>query len=425
MPDRAHDAVKRVEQAIEAIAAGEMIILVDDEDRENEGDLCMAAERVTAKQINFMATHGRGLICLSLSAERCKALDLPMMTARNRSPFNTAFTVSIEARHGVTTGISAADRATTIKTAVAPQARPEDLVTPGHIFPLRAEPGGVLVRTGQTEGSVDLARLAGLEPAGVICEVMKDDGTMARLPDLEQFAREHGMQILSIADLITYRLQRETLVEKVAAGEFIPGFDGVDAEFCGCVYRGKVGHAEFLALTLGAWRDDEAVLVRVHSSCIGDVFNSQKCDCGALLRESLRMVQKAGRGVVLYILPHRSRLARQFEGHVLHRDEKEAARQAEWEEPLRGFGLGAQVLMDLGVGRIRLMTNNPKRIAGLAGYGLQVVERVPVPIAETRHNITFLDQKRKRGEHETPQTDESSKAAKRESCTQRGETCQK
>jgi 3,4-dihydroxy 2-butanone 4-phosphate synthase/GTP cyclohydrolase II len=278
-------------------------------------------------------------------------------------------------------------------------------VSPGHIFPLRSVPGGVLERTGQTEGSVDLARLAGMKPAGVICEIMREDGTMARMPDLEAFAEEHGLQILSIADLISYRLQRETLVERMAGGSYVPGLEGVGGDFRAYVYRSRVGGAEFFALALGEWSEEDAVPVRVHSACIGDVFNSQKCDCGALLRESLRRVDEEGRGVVLYIMPHRIRLAEQFQGHVLHEPRSRAQEEADWEEPLRGFGLGAQVLLDIGVRKIKLLTNNPKRIAGLAGYGLTVVERVPVPIPETHHNVTYLELKRERGEHESPGSD--------------------
>jgi len=392
-------AIAKVEQAIEAIAKGEMVILVDDEDRENEGDLCMAAEKVRAEDINFMAKYGRGLICLSMTGDRCERLQLPMMTGRNTSRFGTAFTVSIEGRRGVSTGISAADRATTIRTAVAPDATSDDLVTPGHVFPLKAERGGVLVRTGQTEGSVDLARLAGLEPAGVICEVMRDDGTMARMPDLEVFSREHGVLIVSIADLIEYRLQRESLVERAADGPYMPGFEGLTEEFHAYVYRSVVGNSEFMALVLGNWDPEESVLVRVHSACIGDVFNSQRCDCGTLLRRSLKMINDEGKGVLLYILPHRIRLAQQFNGHVLHRDDGRHTEQ-DWMNPLRGFGLGAQILMDLGVKRIRLMTNNPKRLVGLAGYGLELVERVAVPVPETRHNLAYLNRKRQRGEHQ-------------------------
>lgn len=395
------DAIQRVEAAIEAIREGQQIILVDDEDRENEGDLCMAAEKVTPDAINFMAKHGRGLICLSLTDQRCEQLGLPMMVpaGANRSPFGTAFTVSIEARHGVTTGISAADRAVTVRTAISPMARPQDLVTPGHVFPLRAQPGGVLVRTGQTEGSVDIARLAGLEPAGVICEIMNDDGSMARMPDLEKFAAEHGLRILSIADLITYRLFRETLVEQVDSGTVRPGLTGISAEFRSYVYCSPVQDTQFLALCLGDFGPEDDVLLRVHSACIGDPLNLRSCVCGPTLRESLRIIQEEGRGVFLYILPGRFDVRRQFETHVLHRAPRQRReRDPDTPQALRGVGLGIQVLIELGVRRIRLLTNNPKKIAGLTGYGIEIVERVPIPILETRHNVTFLDRKRQRGE---------------------------
>ncbi len=397
-------AIERVERAIEAIRNGGMVILVDDEDRENEGDLCLAAEMVTPAHINFMAKEGRGLICLSLRPERVEQLGLDMMTGRNTSRFGTAFTVSIEARRGVSTGISAADRATTIRTAIAPEAGPEDIVTPGHVFPLRAQPGGVLARTGQTEGSVDLARLAGLEPAGVICEIMKDDGTMARMADLEQFAQKHDLLIVSVADIVHYRLQTERLVDEVAHGPYLPGVEDIDSRFEAHVYRSKVDRSEFMALVLGEWREDEPVLVRVHSACIGDAFNSRQCDCGQLLRRSLAMIQEEGKGVFLYILPNRVRLADQFRAHVLHEDERPEdaldPSDPDFKTPVRGFGLGAQVLMDLGVRRIRLLTNNPKKLVGLAGFGLEVTTRVPVPVPRTPDNETYLERKRRRGEHE-------------------------
>ncbi len=402
-------ALERVEEAIRRIRAGEMVIVVDDEDRENEGDLCVAAEKVTPEHINFMAKHGRGLICLSLTPERCDRLGLPLMTRNNESPYGTNFTVSIEARHGVTTGISAADRAHTIRTAVAPDARPEDLVTPGHVFPLRAQRGGVLVRTGQTEGSVDLARLAGLEPAGVICEIMKDDGTMARMPDLERFAQEHGLVIVTIADIIKYRLQNECLVEEVVRGPYLPGLSGLRAEYETVVYRSLVDQQEFMALVLGSWEPDEPVLVRVHSACIGDVFNSMQCECGSVLRQSLRMIDAEGKGVLLYVIPHKLRVAEQFRAHALHHEDVEPGESQEegMPRPLRDFGLGAQVLRELGVRKIRLLTNNPKKLAGLAGYGLEVVERVPVPVAETEHNVRYFDRKRRRGEHLSPRDEQT------------------
>jgi 3,4-dihydroxy 2-butanone 4-phosphate synthase / GTP cyclohydrolase II len=395
------DVIQRVERAVEEIRAGRILILVDDEDRENEGDLCMAAERVTPEAINFMARYGRGLICLSLTPQRCDDLGLQLMVSpgANRSQFGTAFTVSIEARHGVTTGISAADRATTIRTAIAPNARPDDLVTPGHVFPLRAQVGGVLVRTGQTEGSVDLARMAGMEPAGVICEIMNEDGTMARMHDLEAFAERHGIMRLSVADLIQYRLARESLVERVESGVMCPAFDGVSNEFRAYVYRTAVQDTQFLALCLGEFSPQDEVLVRVHAACFGDALNSRSCDCGALLRESLRQIEREGRGVFLYVLPGCLDLRSQFATHVLHRTLPQRADAVDRPPPaIRGFGLGAQVLVHLGLRRIRLLTNNPKRMAGLAGYGLEITDRVPIPIQETRHNVTFLDHKRQRGE---------------------------
>ncbi|MFH2005165.1 MAG: 3,4-dihydroxy-2-butanone-4-phosphate synthase [bacterium] len=393
-------AIQKVEAAIQAIKDGQMIILVDDEDRENEGDLTIAAEKVTPEAINFMAKYGRGLICLSLTPERCKQLGLPMMVpdSGNSSAFGTPFTVSIEARHGVSTGISAADRAVTVKTAISPMARPEDLVMPGHVFPLRAQPGGVLVRTGQTEGSLDMARLAGLEPAGVICEIMNDDGTMARMPDLEKFAAEHDLLILSIADLITYRLFRESLVEQVEAGTMVPGFEGISSEFRAYVYRAQVQDTQFLALCLGEFGPADDVLVRVHSGCIGDPFNSKSCVCGPTLRESMRMIQKEGQGVLLYIMPGRIDMQVQFASHVMQRVPV-TKRPTSPDVPvaLRGVGLGIQVLVQLGLRKIRLMSNNPKHIAGLTGYGIEITERVPIPVQETRHNVTFLDRKRERG----------------------------
>ena len=372
-------SVERVEQAIREIRAGRIIILVDDEDRENEGDLVMAAELVTPEAINFMARYGRGLICLALTEERVQQLALPMMVADNRAPLGTAFTVSVEARHGVTTGISAADRATTVRVAVGKDARPEDLVSPGHVFPLRARRGGVLRRTGQTEGSVDLARLAGLEPAGVICEVMNDDGTMARRPELERFAAAHGMTLLSIAELIEYRLRRESLVERVRAGRLkVAARDGEDLEFGFVGYRALVEDTEYLALVLGDVTSGAPVLTRVQLACTpGDVFASSSCDCGALLRQALQLIGDAGRGVFLYVHPAaRTSLLRDLDAHVLH---TEAGRQ-----PLRDFGMGAQVLLDLGVRRIRLLTNHPKKIAGIEGYGIEVAGVEPIELPGRR-----------------------------------------
>jgi 3,4-dihydroxy 2-butanone 4-phosphate synthase/GTP cyclohydrolase II len=392
---------ERVEAALEDIRAGKMIILVDDEDRENEGDLTMAAEKVTPEAINFMARYGRGLICLTLTEEKADALELPLQSARKGggSPFGTAFTVSIEARRGVTTGISAKDRATTITTAVNPDARPEDLITPGHVFPLRAKRGGVLVRTGQTEGSVDLARLAGLQPSGVICEIMNDDGSMARMPDLERFASQHALRILSIADLIDYRLQRESLVERRAEGPLTPTLPGVTTDFHAIVFGTPVEKTEYLALTLGDLSTGEPVLVRVQTACFpGDVFGSAACDCGAQLRAALSAIERAGRGVFLYVYASgRQSLYGDVRAHVLH--ESGATRVEGGEHKLRDFGLGAQVLAQLGVRSIRLLTNNPKKIVGLEGYDLTVVERVPLEVGETRHNVSFLRDKRDREGH--------------------------
>ncbi|MBI4509096.1 MAG: 3,4-dihydroxy-2-butanone-4-phosphate synthase [Deltaproteobacteria bacterium] len=395
---------QRVLRAIDEIRQGRMIILVDDEDRENEGDLCMAAEKVTPEAINFMARHGRGLICLTLTEERTQRLQLPMMVNENRAPMGTAFTVSIEARHGVSTGISAHDRSITIKTAVAKEARPEDLVSPGHVFPLRARRGGVLVRTGQTEGSVDLARLAGLEPSGVICEIMRDDGQMARMPDLERFAEQHGLMILTIADLIDYRLRSERLVSRVATGLVRPAILGGSVDFVAHVYGSEVDRNEYLALVCGdvagAGEQGAPVLVRVQSMCpIGDVFASRSCDCEWQLREALRAIAAEGRGVFLYVYPQgRTSLVSSFQAHVLHRGEEPepGQRGSGHQGALRDFGQGAQVLADVGVRKIRLLSNNPKKIAGIGGFGIEVVERVPIEATATTENLGWLRERRER-----------------------------
>jgi 3,4-dihydroxy 2-butanone 4-phosphate synthase / GTP cyclohydrolase II len=368
--------LERVNTALDHIRAGKMVILVDDEDRENEGDLCMAAEAVTPEAINFMAMHGRGLICLALDEEQVARLELPMMSApgKHGPPLGTAFTVSIEARAGVTTGISAADRAHTIRVAIAADAHPTDLVTPGHVFPLRARRGGVLVRTGQTEGSVDLARLAGLRPAGVICEIMNDDGTMARMPDLERFAQKHGLMILTVADLIQYRLQTERLVRRAAERPII--LDVTKTEWLGAVYE-IVGEArQFFALAKGTIATSEPVLCRVHSgSLIADLFSSTPFDGGSNLREAILAIEAAGAGVVLYI-PPKGNLEREIE--QLRGASGPPSSAAAHASTLREFGLGAQVLADLGVQQIRLLTNSQPKIAGLTGFGLTVVERVPL-----------------------------------------------
>jgi 3,4-dihydroxy 2-butanone 4-phosphate synthase/GTP cyclohydrolase II len=370
--------LQRVNTAIAEIRAGRMVILVDDEDRENEGDLTMAAQFVTPQAINFMATHGRGLICLTLTEEQIQRLGLPMMTSPGRSAptLGTAFTMSIEARHGVTTGISAADRAHTIRVAASTECKPEELVTPGHVFPLRARTGGVLVRTGQTEGSVDLARLAGLTPAGVICEIMREDGSMARMPDLELFAAKHGLTIVTIADLIQYRLQTERLVRRVARGTI--RLDETGTEWTANVYEASTDGRQFVALTKGDLDGGSRVLCRMHSgSTIGDVFASTPTDGGRNLREAIRRIESEGRGVIVY-LPPRHPPALEVLALAGGGDERVAPAATIGDSPLREFGLGAQVLTDLGLHEIRLLTNNPRKIAGLSGYGLAVVESVPL-----------------------------------------------
>jgi len=362
------ESIQRVLTALEKVRAGEMVILVDDEDRENEGDLVMAAEHVTPEAVNFMARHARGLVCLTLTEDRVAQLDLPMMVDENRSSRSTAFTVSIEARRGVTTGISAADRARTIRTAVAPDARPADLVSPGHVFPLRACRGGVLQRSGHTEGSVDLASLAGCHPSGVICEIMKDDGTMARYPDLVRFAEEHCLHLLSIADLIEYRLQTERLVERVRSAEVVLP-SGV--AWTAHVYDTSAERRQFLALTLGEI-DESPCLVRVHTgSVLGDVFGVRR-GARAVIEEAVARIEEEGRGVILF-LPGKLDLDRDL---AFHAGEEVRETQTDQGEVLREYGLGAQTLADLGVGKIRLLTNRPRRIAGLDGYGLEVVEQL-------------------------------------------------
>jgi len=390
-----------IEEALEEFRQGGMVILVDDEDRENEGDLCVAAEKITPDAINFMAKYGRGLICLSLSPERVEALKLPMMAEQNTSSFGTAFTVSIEAKRGVTTGISAHDRACTILTAIAPNSGPEDLARPGHIFPLRAKPGGVLQRAGQTEGSVDLARLAGLNPAGVICEVMSDDGTMARVPELMKFAEKHKLKIVTVKDLINYRMKTESFVTK-ESDVMLPTDHG---EFRAVAYSNAVDDNVHIALVKGDIKRGDKVLVRVHSECLtGDVFGSRRCDCGEQLHHAMEMIDREGKGVILYMRQEGRGigLANKLKAYELQDkglDTVEANIKLGFKPDLRDYGIGAQILVDLGVRNMRLITNNPKKIVGLEGYGLKVVERVPVEMQPHEKNVIYLKTKKKKLGH--------------------------
>jgi 3,4-dihydroxy 2-butanone 4-phosphate synthase / GTP cyclohydrolase II len=387
-----------IEQAIADIRAGKLVIVADDERRENEGDLVGAAEQVTPEMVNFMATHGRGLICLPMLAERCQALGLPQMAEHNTEAHETAFTVSIDAasRFGVTTGISAADRAATIRVAIDPSTIPQDLRRPGHVFPLRARPGGVLQRVGQTEASIDLARLAGLYPAGVICEILNDDGTMARRPELERFATAHGLTFITTAQLVAYRLAHERLVHPVATSR-IPTPYG---EFKITGYRNDVDSAEHVALVYGDVKDQRGVLVRMHSKCLtGDVFGSGRCDCGWQLQSAMRMIAAEGRGVVVY-LDQEGRgigLLNKLKAYELQdagHDTVTANEQLGFKPDLRNYGIGAQILLDLGLSSIRVLTNNPKKLVGLEGYGIEIVERVPIVPPPSDENRAYLDVKR-------------------------------
>jgi 3,4-dihydroxy 2-butanone 4-phosphate synthase/GTP cyclohydrolase II len=390
--------ILEIEKAIEEIKVGRMVILVDDEDRENEGDLCMAAEKVTPEAINFMAKYGRGLICLAMSNAMIDRLDLPMMVDNNTSAFQTGFTVSIEARCGVTTGISAADRARTIHTAVADNAKPNDLVRPGHIFPLRAREGGVMVRVGQTEGSVDLARMAGLKPAGVICEIMDEDGTMARMPALEKFSQKHGIGICTIADLVEYRMKNEAFVHR-AAESVIPTIHG--GEFRMIAFENDVDQLLHVALVKGQIEPEKPVMVRVHSECMtGDIFGSLRCDCGDQLHKAMSMIEKEGVGVILYLRQEGRGigLVNKLRAYELQReqglDTVEANRRLGFKADMRDYGLGAQMLVNLGVRKMRLLTNNPKKMIGLDGYGLTIVEQIPIEIEPNEYNRCYLECKK-------------------------------
>lgn len=394
--------LSKIEAALDDIRAGKMVILCDDEDRENEGDLVMASELVTAEAVNFMAKEGRGLICLTLTEDRADHLNLPLMVSDNSSSFGTAFTISIEARSGVTTGISAADRARTIQVAVADETTDRDLARPGHIFPLRAKKGGVMVRTGQTEGSVDLARLAGLKPSGVICEIMNEDGTMSRMPELKVFAKKHNLKIVTIEDLVAYRMRKELLVHRAAETVLPTPFGG---DFTALVYENDVDDANHLALIKGELNPEQPTLVRVHSECLtGDVFGSMRCDCGDQLHASMKRIDEEGAGVILYMRQEGRGigLVNKLKAYALQDDGQDTVEANEtlgFSADLRDYGIGAQMLADLGIRKIRLMTNNPKKIVGLEGYGLEIVERVPIMVEAHRSNIKYLTTKREKLGH--------------------------
>jgi 3,4-dihydroxy 2-butanone 4-phosphate synthase/GTP cyclohydrolase II len=390
-----------IADAIEDIRQGKMVVVVDDPNRENEGDLTMAAQFVTPEAINFMAKEGRGLICLALTPERCDELGLDLMAAKNESAFSTAFTISIEARSGVSTGISAADRARTIQVAIDPQASPRELVQPGHVFPLKAKPGGVLERVGQTEAAVDLARLAGLNPSGVICEIMNDDGTMARVPDLTSYCQRHGLKMVSVADIVAYRRRHEKLVERVVATRLPTGF----GDFTAVGYRSLVDNKHHVALVKGEVSGCDDVLVRVHSECLtGDVFHSLRCDCGEQLESALSMIEQEGAGVLLY-LSQEGRgigLLNKLRAYKLQEeglDTVDANLRLGLPADLRDYGIGAQILVDLGLTSIRILTNNPKKISGLAGYGLSVADQIPIQHVPNPHNVAYLRAKRDRLGH--------------------------
>lgn len=391
-----------IEPAIKAVKDGRVIIIVDDEDRENEGDLMVAAEKVTPDIINFMAKHGRGLICLPLTEQRLKELNLPLMVMDNTASFQTAFTVSIDAKKGTTTGISAHDRARTVKVAVDPKTNPSDLARPGHIFPLQARDGGVLERTGQTEASVDMARLAGLNPAAVICEIMNEDGTMARLPQLEKFSQIYDIPIITIADLVKYRMRTECLVKKTEE-VLLPTKYG---EFRLMIFEDTIHRENHIALVKGKIDPKEPTLVRAHSQCMtGDTFGSIRCDCGDQLHKSMDMVQKEGKGIILYIINQEGRgigLINKIKAYAMQDqglDTVEANQKLGFKPDQRDYGIGAQILVSLGVKKIRLITNNPRKFIGLAGYGLEIVERISIEIPPCESNIHYLRTKKEKMGH--------------------------
>ncbi|MEP6769797.1 MAG: bifunctional 3,4-dihydroxy-2-butanone-4-phosphate synthase/GTP cyclohydrolase II [Acidobacteriota bacterium] len=390
-----------IEDAVSDLRAGRFVVIVDDEDRENEGDLVIAAEKVTPAAINFMAREGRGLICLALTEARCDALELPPMVEENTSNFGTAFTVSIEARGRTTTGISAADRAATVLTAIEAGTRPSDLARPGHMFPLRAQAGGVLKRAGQTEASVDLARIAGMDPSAVICEVMNDDGTMARVPDLAKFCAKHGIRMVTVADLIRHRMQNERLVQRIAA----PHLPTTFGEFRLIAYRSDVTHEEHIALVHGEIGEDEPVLVRVHSQCLtGDVFGSSRCDCGAQLSLAMEKIVAEGKGVFLYLLQEGRGIGlinklKAYELQDQGHDTVSANEKLGFPPDIRNYGVGSQILRDLGVRKIRLMTNNPSKYVAIRGFGLEIVERVPLEIGPTDKTRKYLEAKKNKMGH--------------------------
>ncbi|MFP4058626.1 MAG: GTP cyclohydrolase II [Candidatus Brocadiia bacterium] len=402
--------VGTVAEAAEQLQAGRMVILVDDEDRENEGDLVVAAQKVTPETIAFMAKHGSGLICLALTPEKVDQLELPLQPRRGPSRYGTAFCVSIEAREGVSTGISAHDRATTVRTAVRPGCTPGELATPGHLFPLRARPGGTLARAGQTEGSVDLCRIAGLEPAAVICEIMNDDGTMARMPQLRDFARRHGLTICTVADVIEHRRRTETLIERLVSRVKLPTLWGEFELFC---YTSKVDPHPHLALTKGLACDhagepqpiDQPVLVRVHSECLtGDTFGSLRCDCGPQLHAALERIEAEGRGVLLYMRQEGRGIgiANKLKAYILQElglDTVEANERLGFRADLRDYGIGAQILRDLGLRSIRLLTNNPKKLHALTGFGLRVAEQIPLRVKPNDYNRKYLQAKKEKLGH--------------------------